>query len=46
MQLFVDNLVYEIGRKAEIETEIKIEEAKITRQDAMFEVIMKMLAGR
>ena len=46
IQLFIDNMVYEIGRTAELEAEMKIEEAKIKRQDAMFAVIIKAIVGR
>ena len=46
MQLFIDNLVYEAGRTAELETEMRLEEARIKRENTMFEVIIKALVGR
>ena len=43
LQLFIDNLVYEIGRSAEIEAETEWEKAKIEHQHRMLETLIKVL---
>jgi len=45
-KLAIDNAVFEIGYREEIELEIKREESKIELENSRFEVMLKLLAAR
>lgn len=43
VQLFIDNVIWEIGRKQEIEEETEWEKAKIEHQYKMLETLINVL---